>query len=590
MSKQINRREFLKVTAATVAANVLAGCAQPAPAPAPTAAPPEAAPATPAAPPATTAPTEIPPTVGPKRVGEWTPTFPKATRFDPPVEISTYFPAKADFPEGDSFTNNPMTRRLEEHLGIKYTIHSQGGWDAYRADIAANNLPDMWNTGVGDVETFIRNGVLEDITDIWEARASSLTKEKKLWPDGKWWSVVRADNRIYGIPFWWGPRYNTDMMWFVRQDWLEKVNLTVPADPTLDDMERIMRAFVDAGLAQTGISFIGGFLSYVYAIDPIFGAFGTMKGYWLKAPDGSLEYGSIRPGMKDALALLARWYKDGLIDPDFFSKDEGKAGDMFAGEQIGMVFAPFWGYATAKMWPIEEKNPGALQAFLLPKGPTGLRGHAAGAYDVGPCVVFRKGIDKRKIEAAIEELNWSIDMHVNWIQYQQYGAANNDGAFVEGYEYVWNEAGDGLEPGKYDTWRYTTQVTAGSFPYNVYPDYQLDVYREIRKWYEADPSTLNAAQRFLIREPKFKLRVKGYFEVIDMKSKLDGYLNEFWGPQSDNYRKLMNELNKLENTVFQEIVIGKQPVDAFDNFTREWTSIGGADVTREVNDWWQTVK
>jgi putative aldouronate transport system substrate-binding protein len=550
-----------------------AACASPAAMPVPsTAAPPTATPA------------------GLVRVGAWTPTFTPANKFSPPVEISTYFPATADFIEGESFTNNPMTRRLEQNLGIKYTIHSQGGWDAYRADIAANNLPDMWNTGVGDVETFIKNDVLEDITDIWEATASPLTKQKKLWPDGKWWSVVRANGRIYGYPFWWGPRYNTDMMWFVRQDWLKKVNLTVPADPTLDDMEMIMKAFVDAGLAQTGISFIGGFLSYVYAIDPIFAAFGAMKGYWLKAEDGSLEYGSLRPGMKDALALLARWYKEGLVDPDFFSKDEGKAGDMVAGEQIGTFFAPFWGYTTGKVWAIEEKQPGTMQAYLLPKGPTGLRGHAAGAYDVGPCVVFKKGTDKRKIEAAIEELNWSIEMHANWLKYQQYGATNNDGAFLEGYEYTWNAAGDELERGTYDTWKYTTQVTAGSYPYNTYPDYQLDVYQEVQRWYEADPETLNAAERFIIQDPKYKLRVKGYFEVIDMKPRLAGYLNEFWGPQSDNYKKLKSELDKLENTAFQEIVIGKRPVDDFDAFVTEWKSTGGDEVAQEVNDWWKTVK
>ena len=50
---------------------------------------------------------------------------------------------------------------------------------------------------------------------------------------------------------------------------------------------------------------------------PIYGAFGAIPDRWVDDGEGNLIYGAVHPGMKDALTLLAKWYKDGLIDPEF---------------------------------------------------------------------------------------------------------------------------------------------------------------------------------------------------------------------------------------------------------------------------------
>ena len=43
-------------------------------------------------------------------------------------------------------------------------------------------------------------------------------------------------------------------------------------------------------------------------------------------------------------------------------------------------------------------------------------------------------------------------------------------------------------------------------------------------------------------------------------------------------------LNKLENDMITNIILGK-PIAEFDKFVADWKSLGGDQMTKEVNDW-----
>src|SRR5690606_10486244 len=135
---------------------------------------------------------------------DWTPTYPPFEKYDPPIEISVPYPVDAPFPEGDDWLNNPMHNRIKDQLGIIYTI----AWQAigqerstrFSTDIAAGTLPEMFAAGDTVLSQLIEFGAVADITDIWEATASDLVKEKKRYPDGdNWISSVNVGGRIYGV-------------------------------------------------------------------------------------------------------------------------------------------------------------------------------------------------------------------------------------------------------------------------------------------------------------------------------------------------------------------------------------------------------
>ncbi|MCS7222695.1 MAG: extracellular solute-binding protein [Anaerolineae bacterium] len=581
MARKLNRREFLRISAASAGALALAACA-------PQAAPSAPAPTTPlAAPTEATATPAASPVPAQRCQMDWNPTFPPPFKvYDPPVEVSVIWNPGLTFPEGMSWNNNPMYNRVVEYTGIKFTIH----WEAYgelrdqklAADLAAGTLPDAFHAAGLFFEELIDNDAIEDIKEIWEATASPLTKEKKMYPDYKWWKPVLRNGKLYGIPFTWGPAYNVDNLCFIRQDWLDQLGLKAPE--TVEEWGTVAKAFRDAGLCQFGISACKRLVTWFQSLDPVFGAFGVMPTCWVKAEDGTLKYDSISPAVKDALAVIRQWYEEGLIDPDFYTYNEGDAAGHIAASKVGIFTAPWWhGGAQVKL---EQENPGMKLALIpYPKGPQGKQGRRASA-EVQSQVVFKKGLDPIKIEACINNLNWHIEMHVNWQKYQQYGEWRNSHAFVEGLEWVWDENcelkdGPVVMPMTY-TWMDTIDF---GFPYMVYPTYQVEPFRDIQEWMKEDPAKLNKAQRFLIKNPIVLREAEYYTKVFDTLNVQ--IINEFFGNPTDAMQKLLPDLNTLESEVFTNIVIGNEPLDRFDSFVEEWWEKGGEQVTADVNAWYK---
>ena len=49
-------------------------------------------------------------------------------------------------------------------------------------------------------------------------------------------------------------------------------------------------------------------------------------------------------------------------------------------------------------------------------------------------------------------------------------------------------------------------------------------------------------------------------------------------------------LDKLELETFTNIIMGQAPIDEFDVFVENWKKSGGDDISKEVNEWYQSVK
>lgn len=45
-----------------------------------------------------------------------------------------------------------------------------------------------------------------------------------------------------------------------------------------------------------------------------------------------------------------------------------------------------------------------------------------------------------------------------------------------------------------------------------------------------------------------------------------------------------------EKSIFLDIVSGRKAISSFDTFVEQWNKLGGADWTKEVNDWYQSKK
>lgn len=181
---------------------------------------------------------------------------------------------------------------------------------------------------------------------------------------------------------------------FIRTDYLEKVGLDIPE--TYDDLDKVLRAFQSelglteplmavAGLVHTsnalvsGFDVWGGFSTFPFNADPYY------------CVDGEVKFGIIEPGYKEYIEMFSTYYKDGIISPDFITKNTnpmefigtisaGTTG-VFFGEtnmvpnyvQQGQSIDP--DFAIAPLAPI-TKEPGQITHFGTEKSP--ISGRVAG--------------------------------------------------------------------------------------------------------------------------------------------------------------------------------------------------------------------
>ncbi|MCE7987051.1 MAG: extracellular solute-binding protein [Caldilinea sp. CFX5] len=129
-----------------------------------------------------------------------------------------------------------------------------------------------------------------------------------------------ADGKMYAMA---GRNNNVYMGWMYRKDLADKLNITQMA--TLDDWYNYMVAVKKDDANTHGVGIYGDVLGVVYSLKGAFGIKGTMND-WMTQVDGQWVNASILPGAKAAVATVAKWYQEGLIDPNMLSTVEWEQG------------------------------------------------------------------------------------------------------------------------------------------------------------------------------------------------------------------------------------------------------------------------
>jgi putative aldouronate transport system substrate-binding protein len=427
-----------------------------------------------------------------------------------------------------------------------------------------------------------------DIGDLFDQYAGDNYK-KGVELNADTWLPVTRDGKRMALPVL-DYAYNDDMLLWLRQDWMDKLGLQPPK--TLADFEAIMDAFVNKdpdgnGKKDTiGIAtgFKNTFLGWMGDISWLFGDYGTLPGQWNKSADGTLTYGSIDPGSKQALATLKTWMDKGYISKDSGLKDETGAAELFTKGQAGALVGRNW----MPDWPFGDllnNVPGAkYKGYPLPAGPDGKIGAQSGNPSVNGWMLINK--DAKNPEALLRYYNFFFD---NWANPEKGSEFEN--GFAEGYD--WAKLPDGTitkDPQKYpDLFPdyadrthlvepiYYTLTFEGARQPSLYADTMSKLANG-----EA-PVTPYELQSAAIRKPENIEAMKIVLEQKDIRMK-----NYFQGPLTETMKQKNELLNKLINQTYSKIIYGQSPIDEFDTMVDNWKKSGGDQITKEVNEWYNS--
>ena len=486
------------------------------------------------------------------------------------------------FLPGDSQEDNPMTRWIEKQLNIDYkvvwAVEDSEYANKLSLSLAAGDLPDMVpmrNTEYLIFRSMVDNGLAADLGDAFKKCAGDYMLDTFKSYDNNNLQPFTINGVMYAIG---GGQYayEHELTW-IRKDWLDACGLSLPK--TVDDIANIVTTFQQkkpGGRDVVGIPVdyympVNGYNSS-FELSSVLYSTGGAPRQWVRDDNGKIIYGSILPGMKNGLAILADWYKRGIIDKQFVTRTTaGVKEGMVAGGQCGLWFAPWWnGYQINDLSANDPKA--TVVCTSAPVTQNGRYRHAWPA-PAGDFVVMNSKYAHPEVVMKILNLEYdmhrgfnqeafniwkpSLDNNISWtaafmtqgLNCEYMDAVPRSGKIAKSYV----ETG-GLAPGLQGT-------------------------NDMIRWAE---SAKNWADTGVVNGSNWLDYVCRYIGANETMNPIDDPVKPVFSYSTDSMADLKPNLDKLENEMYLSIIMGEKPVSYFDDFVAAWKAQGGDTVTAEV--------
>lgn len=287
------------------------------------------------------------------------------------------------------YTDHVMFRIIEEkfRIFIDWTTVASEGRAALGLLLASGDLPDLiaQNFGPTNAQDYGRQGAFITLEDLVAKHGPNLTKLMKDQPAIRG-QTVAPDGHIYFFPRTMEELPRSWPGYQIRKDWLESLGLKMP--DTLADFEKVLVAFRDRDPNKNGQKD-----EIPWTTDPrvLLWPFGIgSKGFNsptdMFVEDGVVKFGPTDSRFKEAVTFVARWYREGLIDPEYLGQTTAQRNALVLGNKTGAMLGSYAGYLTAnnELHAKDGHPDWKWVAMPSPAGPTGIRNMMGGHKELDP--------------------------------------------------------------------------------------------------------------------------------------------------------------------------------------------------------------
>lgn len=241
---------------------------------------------------------------------------------------------------------------------------------AFNLMIASKDIPDLVGGHRDDINKYGVEGAFMPLNDLIEQYAPNIKKVLDANPDIKG-AITASDGNIYQVPFVYEALVSEG--WFIRQDWLDKLDLPVPT--TVDELRDVLTAFVNEDPNGNGKKDEVGLFTRLNTAEDnkvlsVLSLFGVSD-YWHLNREGKAETGLYTPAYKEAIKNVSEWYAQGLIDKEIFTRG-AQSRDILFPENNGGVLHDWIPSSSGYNNKIKDIVPGfRLVGMLPPKDSNG---------------------------------------------------------------------------------------------------------------------------------------------------------------------------------------------------------------------------
>lgn len=465
----------------------------------------------------------------------------------------------------------PMVKYYEEMFNVDFDVWNidyQQYTELLNIRLAAGEIPDMFMVmNPVDLSKYVEQDLLAPIPleKIKKFMPNTYATYQKDFPNE--FKLGQIDGKIYGLAsVSTGNVYRLPITY--NKNWLDKLGLEVPTN--IDEFEKVIYAFAHGdpdgngkkdtyGLSMDGLNLLWGMYGMVPLQD------------YFSIKDGKIAYMPIEPEMKEALAYAHKWYKDGVLDPEFITGENtggywaishsfinGRVGMTVRGNYYHWLFPGDYNeYDNGQAIPNQigavakellAINPDAKVAFGQPlKNKDGKQGGIRGYHMLSRFYGIGADVPEEKMDKILQILEYMSDSNPDkdaWAV-ARYG--------IEGESWRWLEKDREtiLKLGEYkdrESFRFENGNvfwwTSGSLPKSRQAEWGTKMGFDQNGIYSVFPISLEAMNRYNA------------------------------------------QLQTLREQTYIQIITGSKPLAYFDTFVAEYLKTGGKEVLDAVQAWY----
>jgi multiple sugar transport system substrate-binding protein/putative aldouronate transport system substrate-binding protein len=278
--------------------------------------------------------------------------------------------------------------------------------------------------------------------------------------------------------------------------------------------------------------------------------------------------------MKPALERLARWYKEGLIDPELGARD--RTDELVNANTAGIRFGPWWalGYGNGDSF---KNNPNVnWQAYPVYSADGKWNAHMK-APGTEACLISKRASADTAAAIVImynalvrDEASFDTTVGIGWYPLRTVAAAADETEYE--YKELTKVLKGEAQPSDYNDPMslYKLMYSDAQVIRSVIPGYNPNRELSVSDFDQTSRGDFNRAYAVMIGDRPYatqKLDKEVYSVTYSMTDMLEQRWPNLW---------------KMEEEVMLRIITGQSDISAFDRFVTDWLAQGGQGVLDDL--------